>query len=234
MTPEMIFECLLVSHDPAVVCTIDPILRDFAINTRICCTAAEATKRLEEGSTDLIVIDWAAEAAVELLLDFRKSGVRQKPIVVAVATDDRNIPGVDVVLRKPVNFENGTESVRAAYSRMLQDYRRHVRYAVMVPVKAVDESGQAFPVVVTNIGDGGVGLKTRGGLKVGTVLSFPLLLPGLDQEIMIQARVLWTREYGAAGCEFVRIPEIDMRIMQDWLKTRCGVRPPLVEVEPSK
>ncbi|MBZ5682755.1 MAG: hypothetical protein LAO24_21890 [Acidobacteriia bacterium] len=232
MTPEMAFECLLVSHDPTVFSTLDRILRNFSICTNVCPTTSRAAGLLEEGSTDLIVIDWEGESSLKLLHEVWKSRVKQKPTIVAVSADDRAIPGVHVVLRKPITPESGTRSVRAAYSRMLQDYRRHARYAVMTPVQATGENNRTIPATVTNIGDGGLGLTTKEKLTIGEVLSLHLQLPAAKKEIYIQARVLWTRDYGAAGCEFLRIPPVDLQIMHDWLKDKCRVKKPLIELEP--
>ncbi len=231
MTPEMAFECLLVSHDPAVFSTMDRILKNFSICTNICQTTSRAANLLEEGSTDLIVIDWEGEPSSELIHEVWKSRVRQKLTIVAVAADDRAIPGVHVVLRKPVTPESGTKSLRVAYSRMLQNYREHARYPLMIPVEASGEKDRTVPVTVTNIGDGGLGLTTKGKLTVGEILTFRLQLPAAKKQIYIKARVLWTRDYGAAGCEFVRIPPVDLRTMHDWLKDKCRVKKPLVDSE---
>jgi hypothetical protein len=57
-----------------------------------------------------------------------------------------------------------------------------------------------------------------------------LLLPGTAKEISIQARVLWTAQCGAVGCKFVRIPPVDLDILQDWLKARTRVKKPLIPV----
>jgi len=229
MTPEMTFECLLVSRNPAVVCSMDQVLTDFAISTRICCTSLEAASRLEEGSTDLIVIDLDEKCAWELLQEIWHSRLKQKPTIVAVAAEAQTIPGIHVVLRKPVTKESGTRSLRVAYSRMLQEHRKHVRYAVMALVQATDEQNRTFGVTVTNIGDGGIGLTSRETLKIGSILTLHLPLPGLEHSIAIQARVMWTRQYGAAGCEFIRIPPLDLNIMHDWLRGRCRIKKPLVD-----
>ena len=229
MTPEMAFECLLVSQNPAVVCTMDEILTNFSITTRVCCTLSEAANRLEDGSTDLIVIDLDERYSQELVQEVCKSSAKQKPTILAVVTEDRVVPGVHVVLRKPVTQESGTRSLRIAYTRMLQDYRRHVRYAVMASVLATDERNRTLAVTVTNIGDGGVGLTTREELAVGARLSFRLRLPGVSEDISIRARVLWTRPYGAAGCEFQSIRPFDLHILHGWLKARCQVKKPLID-----
>ncbi len=229
MTPEMAFECLLVSPDPAVFSTMDGILHDFSIATKVCPYPSHAAPLLAEGSTDLIVIDLEAEKASELL---RQIGARtrQKPTVLAVSEADCVAPGVHVILRKPVTRESGVMSLKAAYSRMVRDYRKHTRFAVMTPVVATDDDQQTLPITVTNIGEGGVGLTSVETLRIGGILSFRMRLPDLKNEISIHARVLWTRPYGAAGCEFVRISPFDLQLLHAWLESRYRIKKPLIPV----
>ncbi len=243
MTPEMAFECLLVSHDPAVSCTMDKILHDFSIHTNVCPNPSKAVNLLADGSTDLIVIDMESEHSPELMHQIVESRMRQKPTILAVSAVDCVIPGVHVILRKPVTPESGAQSLKAAYSRMLRDYRKHTRFALMTPVLVTDENNRTLSATVTNIGEGGVGLSTninmwKGGvdfppkekLAIGSTVSFRVPLPGLRSEIYIQARVLWTRQYGAAGCEFVHIPAGDLHALHAWLQSRYQLKKPLIPV----
>jgi hypothetical protein len=46
----------------------------------------------------------------------------------------------------------------------------------------------------------------------------------------MQVRVLWARDYGAAGCEFLRIPPVDSDILRDWLKGKSQIKKPLIAV----
>jgi CheY-like chemotaxis protein len=230
MTPELAFECLLVSHDPAVFCTMDQILRDFSISTNVCVSPSRAADMLAEGSTDLIVIDLEGEHSSELIHQICESQMRQKPTVLGVSASDCAVPGVHVILRKPVTPQSGTKSLKAAYSRMLRDYRKHTRFALMTSVLATDENNRTLPVTVTNIGEGGVGLATKESLAIGSTLSFRVPLPGLTSEIYIQARVLWTRPYGAAGCEFVRAHPGDLQALYAWLDSKYRFKKPLIPV----
>jgi hypothetical protein len=228
MTPEMAFECLLVSHDPAVFCPMDRILRDFSIHTNVCQNPSSAVNLLADGSTDLIVIDLESEHSSELMEQIVESRIQQKPTILAVSAVDCVIPGVHVILRKPVTPESGAKSLKKAYSRMLRDYRQHTRFALMTPVLATDENNRTLSVTVTNIGEGGLGLTTKENLAIGSVLSFRVPLPGLSNEIHIQARVLWVRQYGVVGCEFVRIPPQDFHILHLWLESRYRFKKPLI------
>jgi hypothetical protein len=109
----------------------------------------------------------------------------------------------------------------------------------MTRVLAIDENNRTLSVTVTNIGEGGVGLTTninigedgvglttKKRLAIGSIVSFQVPLPGFESDIHIQARVLWTREYGAVGCEFVRIPPGDLQVLHAWLEGKYRFKKP--------
>ncbi len=230
MTPQMAFECLLVSRNPVVIGTLNRTLRDLSISTRICLHSAKALNALADGGADLVVIDWEDEVSSQLLQGIWKKGLRQKPTVVAIAEQESWIPGAHIVLRKPVTAESTAKTLRDAYSRMLLDYRRHARCAIMIPVVATGATNRKVPVTITDIGCGGVGLRSRETVAVGDVLSMHVWLPGARREVYFQARVLWTRPFDRIGCEFLRIPPVDMNILHDWLGRRMQVKKPLVTI----
>lgn len=224
MTPDMQFECLLVTRDPVTFSTLDRMLQDFSIHTNVCPNPSRAAGLLADGNADLLVIDLEGEHSLELVHQVCKSRVRQKPTILAVSAVDCAVPGVHIVLRKPVTPESGAKSLRAAYSRMLLDYRKHTRFALMTPVLATDETNRTISMTVANIGSGGVGIVTKEKLAIGNILSFQLRLPGLKGEIHLQARVLWIRPYGAAGCQFTRLPPADLQVLHAWFESRYRFR----------
>jgi CheY-like chemotaxis protein len=226
VTPDMAFECLLVSRDPGVVCVMNKLLHDLSISTSICLSSSRAFDQLAGGNTDLVVVDWE-EGSADFLDKARKLCGWRKLTVVAVSPTECRLPGADVVLRKPVTDESGAKSLKAAYSRMLYDHRRHARYALMSSVSVTDGNNRCVEATIRDIGDGGVGLRTKGDFQVGDTLSFRLLLPGTARAIYIEARVQWTQESGALGCEFLRIPPVDRNILCDWLTSRNQVKKPV-------
>jgi hypothetical protein len=220
MKSEVAFDCLLVSHDPAVLGTMDRILQGLSIRTDVCPNTSIAANLVTDGGTDLIVIDLESEHSAELIRKICESSMRQKPTILAVSTTDCAIPGVHVILRKPVTPESGTRSLNAAYARMVQNYREYTRFALMTPVVVTDENETAQSAIVRDIGEGGVGLTTKQPLAIGTILSFPLPLPEVGSHLHIRARVLWNRPHGAAGCKFVHLSPGDLHLLHAWLESR--------------
>lgn len=227
MTPEMAFECLLVTPDPAVFTTMEGILEDFSITTKVCLSPSNAATLLADGSTDLIVIDLESGDSSEFLRHIRACA-RQKPTILAVSGADSDVLGAHLILRKPVTHESGVASMKTAYSRMVHDYRKHTRFAVMTPVIATEEGARTVQITITNIGEGGVGVTSVETLRIGSILSFRMRLPEVKSDISIRARVLWTRPYGAAGCEFVQVPRVDLQLLHAWLQSRYRIKAPLI------
>jgi hypothetical protein len=231
MTSEMAFECLLVSHDPFVYSTIGRVLRNFSITVDQCLSASKAQGVIPQSTHDLVVIDWEGDASSDLLSAIWSLPRKRRPTLVAISSDGRSIPGTHITLQKPVTIQSGTESVKAAYSRMLLDYRLNTRYAVMTPATAHDQHGRNVVVTITDIGDGGVGITCRAPLAVGDVLSFNLCLPETHVPLSIRARVDWTRDYGAAGCEFLEMPPHHRDFLRDWLKSKIRIKQPSVSFD---
>jgi hypothetical protein len=228
VTPDMAFECLLVSRDPSVVRVMNRLLDDLSITTDICVTQARALDQIADGSADLIVVDWEDDS-VEFLHEVKTVRAWQRPTVVAVAASRFDVQGADVLLRKPLTVESSARSLRVAYSRMMYEHRRHTRHPVLSAIRATDDNGRSLDAMITDIGDGGVGLRTSEKLNIGETWSFRLLLPGAERAIYIQARVQWTRPNGAVGCEFLRIPPVDLTIMHEWLSGKSEVKKPLIQ-----
>lgn len=230
MTPEVAFECLLVSHDASVLRTLDKILRDFSIASNFCLNPLQAPHWLSIKHADLVVIDWEDESSPGLVQGIWSSTTQRRPTIVAISGSDKSIPGAHIMLRRPVTAESGRESLKLAYSRMLLDHRCHARYTLMKSVMAVNQHKRSISLTVIDIADGGVGISSTETIAEGDELAFRLMLPGATREIYIEARVIWTKEWGRAGCKFVRIPPVDVNILRDWLRESVRVKKPLIPV----
>src|SRR5262249_31468063 len=188
MTSEFAFECLLVSHDPGLRCTMNEIFHNFSIVVKTCLTAPKACEIIPERNPDLVAIDWDGDASSSLLHTIWSLPHRRKPTILGISGDARPIPGAHFVLRKPVTSRSATKSIKPARRRILLNYRRKARSAVMPCLNARDAEGRNFSVTVTDIGESGMGLSSNEKLTVGDELSFALPLPQTRKALHIQAR----------------------------------------------
>lgn len=226
MTPEMQFKCLLVCGDSDVYSTMSRVLQTFPIIVDHYLFGDKSIKAIGEQNQDLIVIDCQGEGYAELLQRLATVTKKPKPTVVLIGEQQLHAGGLHIFLRKPVTDWSATEAVKCAYGRMLLNHRMHARYAVYECVEAQDDSGKIYKVVVTDIGEGGFGLRAM-GIAVGTWLSLRVHPQALPTPLNITGRVIWTREYGVAGCEMLAMQSVDRELLRDWLKGRVRVRKPL-------
>jgi hypothetical protein len=226
MTSDMAFECLFVSRDAGLFKTMARIIRDLSIAVHFCGSSSKALELFGQGSIDLVVVDWEGEESDDFLSRIGKIRNRRKPTVVAIAAAELRPQGAHIVIEKPATGETATKGFREAYARMLVEHRRHSRHALMVPVTATIDDGREEPITICDIGDGGIGLHLKPTFQIGHLLSLQLPLPGAQRDIRIEARLLWTRDHGRAGCEFVRVPPVDLMVLHEWLRTRSQVKKP--------
>jgi hypothetical protein len=231
MIPEIAFQGLLVSDDPSVLSTMDPILRSFLISPQICPQSGRTGGWLDKTRADLVVVDLEAVHASEVLRRLQESKPEQQPTILAVSSMDGALPGVHIVLPKPVTRETGFRSVQVAYSKMLHDFRKHSRFALLQQVLVTDENEQNFTATLINIGAGGIGLKSGETLEIGDILSFRFRLPELESEITLRVRVRWTKADGAAGCEYVYVPCQDAPLLHAWLESHYRIEKPSLTVD---
>jgi len=236
MTSDLAFECLLVSQNIDLLRTMNRLLELLSIQTRVCMTAWRALELLPTSNADLIVLDWDqdADSGSELLRTIWNSTNQRKPTIMAVSAEKKPIIGAHAIIPKPVTPESAAKLLGMAYSKMLFDHRQHARYSLSVSVIATDHAKHERPVTITDIGQCGVGLRTRGELRIGDILSFDLQLPDARKAIHLQARVIWSRQDRDAhtftsGCDLVRMPPVDAVVLDEWCRAKFKVKSPVTK-----
>jgi hypothetical protein len=228
MTPDMKFEALLVSQDLQVLQRTLETMEDLSIDVDVCRSASRAVDLLTKRSFDLVILDCDKGNGVAEIAKTLKSKVNLKTTIAALVDgpfSGRQImeAGAHVLMRKPLTHNFNRDFRNVVYSRMVREWRRHPRYAVRWLVAAKDSTDKPVPVTMENISRAGVGLCLVPKLLIGDILTFRLLLPGTNQIIRFDARVLWSLRDHRAGAEFVNISTIDADVLDTWLKSKHRV-----------
>jgi hypothetical protein len=226
MTPDMNFEALLVSQDLQILQRTSETMEDLSIDFDICGSPLGALDLLTRRNIDLVILDCdEGNGVAEIAKTVSKLRGCLKTTLVTLVDDplsgkEITEAGAHVLIQKPLttNFESDFRTL--VYSRMMWERRRHPRCVVRWLVAAKDSKDRPVPVTMEDISRAGVGLSFAGKLLVDDILTFRLLLPGTNQIVRFDARVLWRLRDNRAGAEFVNISTVDADVLDTWLQSR--------------
>lgn len=229
MTPDMNFEALLVSQDRQILKTTLETMEELSIAVNVCKSPSGAFDLLTRRNIDLVILDCdEGNGAAEIAKTVSKLRVCLKTTIAALVDgplSGKQITeaGAHVLIQKPLTANFTSDFRTLVYSRMVWERRRHPRYAVQWLVAAKDSEDRPVPVTMEDISRAGVGLSFAGKLLVDDLLKFSLLLPGTNQVIRFEARVLWSLRDHRAGAKFVSMSTVDADVLDTWLQSRHQV-----------
>ena len=230
MTPDMKFEALLVSQNLQILQRTLETMEDLSIDVDICGSPSRAVDLLTKRSVDLVILDYdEGNGTAEIAKTLSKSGACLKTTIAALVDgsfsgEQITEAGAHVLIQKPLSDNFKSDFRNLVYSRMVREWRRHPRYAIRWLVAAKDSKDRPVQVTMEDLSRAGVGLSFVGKLFVDDVLSFRLLLPGTNQIIRFDARVLWNLRDNRAGAVFENISTVDADALDAWLQSRYGVK----------
>jgi hypothetical protein len=229
MTPDMKFEALLVSEDLQILKTTLATMEELSIEVNVCKSPSGAFDLLTRRSVDLVILDCdEGNGAAEIAKTVGKLRVCLRTTIAALVDGPLSAKqiteaGADVCIQKPLTANFTSDFRTLVYSRLVWERRRHPRYAVQWLVAAKDSEDRPVPVTMEDISRAGVGLSFAGKLLVDDLLKFSLLLPGTNQVIRFDARVLWSLRDHRAGAKFVSMSTVDADVLDTWLQRRHQV-----------
>lgn len=92
--------------------------------------------------------------------------------------------------------------------------RRHIRTTCRLPVEVRGGWGPGEILETTNLGEGGMFIRTAQPAPIGTVLDLSFRIPGRGQEVQVRGEVLYTFDARSSGVEpgaGVRFLDLDSR-----------------------
>jgi response regulator RpfG family c-di-GMP phosphodiesterase len=226
MTPEMVFECLIVSEDRQVLSLMNSALERLSIDVETCASPAEGLGLLAKRDIDLVVCDCKGTPTEVKLLNgvLNPDNKKRKPTVLTVVDGPFLALGAKgaaahVVIEKPLTHESSAQGLKTAYSRMVREARRNPRRAIMRRVLAKNRRGELIQITITDVSEQGIGLFSKHNLVVGDFLSFDLALPNAERSLRAEIRLLWSR-HNLAGADFERISIADRQFLHAWFASR--------------
>jgi AmiR/NasT family two-component response regulator len=222
MTPELVFECLIVSEDNQTLSLMSQALERLSIDVKRCAAPAEGLELLSKHNVDLVVCDCKGTADESKLLDrVLKGNRKRKPTILRVAEGTFSGCGTrnseaHVEILKPLSQESIAQGLKTAYSQMVREERRHARHAIMRRVLGMNTAGKLVAFTISDISERGVGLFSKCKIDAGELLGFDLELTNPTRVIKSEVRVLWMR-HNLAGAVFEGMSDADRESLRYWL-----------------
>ncbi len=115
----MALRCFLFSSDEGTSDTVRQALTGLGVEGESCSEAATAVARLGEELFQIVVIDWDRPEAPMLLSAARDRKPAERPLMLAVISDDASVPkvlqaGANSILKKPLLVNQVTDTLTTA------------------------------------------------------------------------------------------------------------------------
>ena len=217
---------LLFSTDAQVLCVMNQVLDNFEIETEVCLAPGSALDAVNKMKLDTLIMDWiAGEHSSEILTAMRSSEQNAKSTVLAMVEGDEQMlaarrAGANFVMYKPINVDQATRFLRAAYGNMLLQRRRAARCQVDIPAEIQLFGAGSLRARIINLSVRGLAFVCEYDIRVDQQLTIDFKLPGSSATTHVQGQVMnivsrqnWTR----CGVCFSSLPQNEFDVFDKWL-----------------
>jgi response regulator RpfG family c-di-GMP phosphodiesterase len=225
---------VLYSTDAQVLSVMNQVLDNFEIETQVCMESAAAIDAVTTRKLDTLIMDWnGTYESGRILSAMRSTEQNAKSTVLALVKGDREMQaatqaGANFIVFKPMDVDQATRFVRAAYGNMLLQRRKAPRVDVDVP--AVINVAGVGPVKgkIINLSVSGLAFICEEEIKVSQELAIAFSVPG--NAILIHAtgkvvNVIPRERLTRVGVSFTSIPPNELKVMERWIPEHLPALP---------
>lgn len=235
----MALTSLLVCADAQAVEVLTRILRDLGIGVEHCSDPEAALARLRAQAYDALLVDCKAEqAAIELLVNSRKTPINRATLAIALVDGGNNVrevfaKGANFILYKPVSTERAANSLRAARGLMRRERRRNQRIPLHAEASIAYSGIEDVPATLLDLSEEGIAIQSDRKLPPKCKVYFRFNLPGQVSVVRLSGEVAWQDSTGRVGIRFADVPLASRKVLSQWLGANPAktTPPPLPGVE---
>jgi CheY-like chemotaxis protein len=224
MAVNMALTSLLVCSDAQAVQVLSRILQDLGITVESCGDLRMARARIDDRHFDALLVDCQDEpAAIELIVQARKTPTNQKIVAIAMVSERNEVRGIfakgaNFMLYKPISRERAAHSMRAACSLMQSERRTRPRLPVQAETSIAHAGKEDVPAALVDLSEGGIALRSDSKLPPYCKVYFQFALPGNTSLVRLSGEVMWQDSSGRVGIRFAQVPQSSRRLLNGWLQ----------------
>ena len=217
---------VLFSTDAQVLSVMNQVLDNFEIETEVCLETASALDAVTTLKLDTLIMDWSGSGeSLQVLSAMRNSEQNAKSTVLAMVSGDPEMQaathaGANFIVYKPMNVDQATRFLRAAYGNMLLQRRRAVRCPVDIPVIASLLGAGQVEGKIVNLSVRGLAFLCKQVIQVEQQLAMGFTLPGTSNAIRVTGRVANVTNLDGGsrvGVCFSFMPPDQLAALEQWM-----------------
>jgi hypothetical protein len=132
--------------------------------------------------------------------------------------------GANFIFEKPISVEQAVHTLSAARNMILDGRLRYHRQSLEIPVALSCGTKTQVQAKLTNLSQGGIGVKVDAPIPMTGPLRISFDLPHSKLHVKSLGKVAWTDPEGNAGIRFVQISRRVKRDLQLWLEQQYFAR----------
>jgi CheY-like chemotaxis protein len=225
---------VLYTTDAQVLNVMNQVLDNFEIETQVCTESSAALDAVTNRKLDTLIMDWnGTYESGRILSAMRNTEQNAKSTVLALVKGDREMQaatqaGANFIVYKPMDVDQATRFVRAAYGNMLLQRRRAPRVEIDIPaIVTLAGTGQTKGKMI-NLSILGLAFVCEEEIKISQELAMAFTLPGNPLLIHITGKVMNVMKREAAhrvGVCFTSIPPNEQEVLEKWVSDHLPVLP---------
>jgi hypothetical protein len=218
----MTLSSMVVSRDLQEVSVLECILGGLHIGVDIESEPERARAKLSRSKIDALIIDCDLHGSAGFLKGLQDGAIRNSValIIVSGSTGRKHLEsqGASFVFQKPISVEQAVHTLTAARNMILDERLRYHREILDVPVSLTDAARKRKRALLTNLSQGGIGVRLPQNHRIAGPLKVTFTLPGTRQALKFLGEVAWADKQGNAGIRFIEASSTTRRQLQLWLE----------------
>ena len=215
---------LLISRDFGLISEACNAAQPMKIFCEICSDGQAALRRLCKSKFEAVLIDYKVEQDARRIITAVQNSTSHRSAVTFAVVEGSQKPeatraGFHFVLSRPVDFKNLRRTIRTAFPLLVQERRRYFRAAIAVPITLQSAACERVVGATVDISEGGMAVECDASLPLDTKVVAEFRMPGVPQNIQLNARVCWIKGK-LAGLQFEQLPVDILEIVKSWLTQR--------------
>ena len=222
-------EGVLLTSDSQVLSVMNEVLDNFDIETEICNQPEKALDAVSHRKVDTLIVDWdGGDKPARVLSALRQSRQNAKSTAVVIVSGAGEMhaateAGANFMIYKPMNVDQATHCLRAAYGNILLQRRRSARFPLQLPVIANVAGHGAVEGTLIDVSAGGLAFSCKQPLQPDQQLSLEFTLPEAYARVRLVGKVVYSAKDGKSrvGVCFSFVPKREFALLEEWLAAQA-------------